>query len=153
LGETLAAKAADVAPGVDLARVSARTAGNLDLLAKRAGADWVVNVVVQAADANSDESGVFKIETRLLVQVWDARRHDWLINSSFTGQAGGHGSPVMMFMHSLDDATKVALQNLVGPYPPVVAVESENSLVDYLAGQTGPVVGDPKKTVTGSNAR
>jgi hypothetical protein len=145
LGETLASKAAKVSPSIDLTQVSARTPANIDLLARRAGADWVVHTVVEEVKADSDDRGTFTINTRLLLQVWDVHRHDWLINQRYTGQATGSGSPIMIFMHSLDDATKGALGNLVGSYPRLVTVEGEDSLTDYLAGQAAPVVGDPEK--------
>lgn len=153
LGETLAFKAADVSPAIDLTQLSARTAENLDSLAKRAWADWVVHMVVEDVDANSDASGGFTINTRVLLRVWDVRRQDWLINQQFTGQATGGGVPVMIFMRSLDNATKGALANVLGAYPALVTVEEEDSLTDYLAGQTVPVVGDPKKPFGSGSAQ
>jgi hypothetical protein len=149
LGESLAMKAAVLSPGIDLALGSARTPGNLDELARRTGADWVVNLVVQEVEGDIPEGGDFKARTRLLVQVWDARRHDWLVNESHAGLAAGQGSPVMVFMRSLDDATTASLAGLLEPYPKVVPIEREASLADYLAGQTQPVVGDPARSFSG----
>ena len=126
-----------------MASLSARTAGNLDLLAQRTGADWVVSLVVQEAKMDSSEGG-FKIHTRVFLQIWDARRHGWLAKNLYTGQAIGGGSPIFMFKDSLDDAAKGSLAILLGSYPQVVPVSLENSLNDYLAGQTKPFVGDPK---------
>ena len=153
LGETLAAQAANAVPTVDLSSLSARTAENLDLLGERTGANWVVSLVVQHAEANSNESGGFSVETRILVQVRDARRHLWLSDRTVVGKAEGAGSPVMVFMHSLDNATKRALADIVGEHPAVVPVEMEDSLADYLAGQTSPFVGEPNKPVTAGSVR
>lgn len=149
LGEAMATNAAAASPGIDLATLSARTVQNLELLAKRTGADWVVSIVVQEARMDSSEGGAFKIHTRVLLQVWDARRHGWLANSPYAGQASGGGSPVFLFKDSLDDATKGSLGNLLGVYPQVMALESEDSLGDYLAGQTKPFVGDPARPFSG----
>jgi len=152
LGEAMAAKAAEAAPGIELGDLSARTAVNLDLLAKQAGADWVVNIVVEEAKLDTSTGGEFKVRTRVRLQVWDARRHGWLANSSYTGQASGEGSPVFVFKNSLDAATKGSLANLLGVYPQVVAVLREDSLKDYLAGQTEPFVGDTKTPFSGLKA-
>jgi hypothetical protein len=148
LGEAMATNAAAASPGIDLTALSERTAGNLDLLAQRTGADWVVSIVVQEAKMDSSEGG-FKIHTRVLLQVWDARRHGWLANSPYTSQVNEGGSPVFVFIDSLDDATKGSLAHLLSDYPPVVAVVSENTLTDYLAGQTKPFVGDPQTPTSG----
>lgn len=153
LGEAMATDAAVASPGIDLTTLSARIAGNLDLLAQRAGADWVVSIIVQEAKGDSSAGqGAFKVRTRVLLQVWDARRHGWLANSLYTGQAGDGGSPVLVFKDSLDDAAKGCLGNILSLYPQVVTVESENSLNDYLAGQTKPFVGDPAKPFSGLKA-
>jgi len=151
LGETMARQAADAAPKIDLAGLSARTAGNLDLLAQRTGADWVVSLVVQEAKMDSSEGG-FKIHTCVLLQVWDARRHGWLANNSYTSQVNEGGSPVFVFKDSLDDATKGSLASLLESYPQVVSVSPENGLTDYLAGQTKPFVGKPQTPASGLKA-
>ena len=145
LGEALALKAAKISPAIELDQLSARTPENIDSLAKRAGATWVVHTVVEEVDANSDASEGFTINTRLLLQVWDVRRHDWVLNHRYTGQATGSGAPIMIFMRSLDNATKGALSNLLSAHPPTVTMEAENSLTDYLVDQTEPVTGDPGK--------
>ncbi len=145
LGEGMAAKAADAAPKIELGELSNRTAGNLDLMAKRAGVDWVVSIVVEEARLDSSAGSEFKVHTRVLLQIWDTRRHGWLANSPYTGQASGEGSPVFVFKNSLDAASKGSLANLLDVYPQVVPVLHEDSLNDYLAGQTRPFVGDPGK--------
>lgn len=117
LGEALAAKAADGVPRIKLVDLSARTAGNLDLLAKRSGADWVVSLVVLEAKGDSSAGkSAFEVRTRVLLQVWDARRHGWLANGSFTGQDSSGGSPVFLFRNSLDEAVKGSLGNLLNAY-------------------------------------
>jgi hypothetical protein len=138
LGETVAGKAADSSPKVDLAEAAARTPGNLDLLAKRAGADWVAGIVVQEARMDSSLGGGFKIHTRVLLQIWDARRHDWLVNAPYTSRTSEGGSPVFVFKDSLDDAAKGSLANLLGGYPQVTSLPQEYGVNDYLAGQTTP---------------
>jgi hypothetical protein len=40
----------------------------------------------------------------------------------------------------------------LGAYPQVVSVLQEDGLNDYLAGQTKPFVGDPKKPFSGLKA-
>ena len=120
LGEALAVKAAEDVPRIELVEWSARTAGNLDLLAKRTGADWVVSIVVQEAKGDSSAGKMaFKVRTRVLLQVWDARRHGWLANGPHTGQGSGGGSPIFLFRDSLDEAVKVSLGNLLNAYAPV----------------------------------
>jgi hypothetical protein len=153
LGEAMAAKAAEAGPKIDLAALSARTAGNLDVLAKRTGADWAVNIIVQDAKGNSSAGQeAFKVRTRVLLQVWDARRHRWLANGPYTGEDSGGGSPVFVFENSLDDATKSSLGNILGVYPQVVSVVGESGLKDYLAGQKEPFVGSPKTPFSGLKA-
>lgn len=151
LGDSLAIKAAAVSPEIDLASVGARTEKNLDLLAHRANADWVVSLVVQDVDCNQTEGNEFKISTRLVLQVWNARLHEWIVNAPFTGDADGQGSPVMIFLRSLESAAKVSLADLLKAYPQVVPVGLEESHVDYLAGQTQVWVGNVKETFSGLN--
>jgi hypothetical protein len=151
LGETMASQSADAAPEIDLTSLSARNAGNLDLLAQRTGAAWVVSIVVQEAKMDSSEGG-FKIHTRVLLQVWDARRHGWLANHPYTSQVNEGGSPVFVFKDSLDDATKGSLASLLESYPQVISVSPENGLTDYLAGQTKPFVGEPQTSSSGLKA-
>ena len=150
LGETLAAK---TAPEIELDDRSAWIAANLDALAQRAGADWVVRVVVEDATLDSSAGNEFTVRTRIRLQIWDSRRHAWLADALHTGQANGGGSPVFVFKDSLDAAVKGSLQNLLGDYPPVVAVLQENSLMDYLAGQTKPFVGDPRQPFSGLSVK
>lgn len=141
-GEKQAAAVANRSPAIDLDSLLARTPAELDRLAKRAGADWVVNVVVQDVDANPDDGGRFKIKSRVLLQVWDAPRREWRIDSPVAGEADGEGSPVMLFMQSLDRATAAALTPLLDGLPKVIALEAEASLVDYLANQPAPSPGE-----------
>ena len=152
LGEAMAAKAANTAPEIALGDMSTRTAASLDMLARRAGADWVVNVVVEEAKLDSFAGNEFKVRTRIRLQIWDARRHGWLANVPYTGQASGDGSPIFVFKNSLDAAVKGSLLNPLGTYPPVVAVLQEDSLIDYLAGQTRPFVGDSQRPFSGLTA-
>jgi hypothetical protein len=114
--EALAAKAANASPPIDLNSLSARTAGNLDRLAKRAAADWVVNIVVKDAAADHSSGGAFTARTRILLQVWDARLHGWLANGSYDGQNSGD-SPVRSFKRSLEDAVQTALTGFLDAHP------------------------------------
>ena len=152
LGETMAGTAADAVPKIELGDLSERTDTNLDLIARRMGADWVVNVVVEDAKLDASAGGEFNVRTRVRLQVWDARRRGWIVNGPYTGHASGGGSPVFVFKRSLDDAAKGSLGNLLGDYPQVVSVSQEGSLNDYLAGQTKPFVGDPRKSFSGLRA-
>jgi hypothetical protein len=151
LGEAMAAKAAnDVVPQIKPVDLSARTAGVLDLLAKRAGADWVVSIAVQEAKGNSNAGRrVFTVRTCVLLKVWDARRHGWLANGLYIGKDHSGGSPIFTFKNSLDEAVKGSLGNLLGAYAPVVSVVGERDLRNYLAGQKKPFVGDPKTPFSG----
>jgi hypothetical protein len=152
LGETMAAGAAKTAPNIDLGNLSARSAGNLDVLAQRTGATWVVSIVVEKAELEPVADGD-RVRTRVRLEIWDARRHGWLARTPYTGEAYGGGSPVFMFKNSLDEAVKGALATLLHSYPPVVTVLQENSLNDYLADQTTPFVGDPKTPFSGLAAK
>jgi hypothetical protein len=153
LGEAIASTAADNGPRIELDDLSARTPRNLDLLAKRTGADWVVSVVVQDAKGESSAGQhPFTAHTRVLLQVWDARHHGWLANGPYTGQDSGGGSPVFVFKYSLDEAVKESLANLLDAYAPVVSVDGERGTRDYLAGQQQPFVGDPKTPFSGLKA-
>jgi hypothetical protein len=150
LGETMAAHAAEsTTPRINLGDLSARSAANLDLVAKQTGADWVVGLVVEEAKLSSSVGNDFQVHTRVRVQVWDARRHGWIANGDYTGHARGEGTPIFVFKNSLDEAAKGALRNVLTNYPQVIAVLQEESLKDYLAGQTTPFVGDPGKSFSG----
>lgn len=136
LGEGMAVKAADGVPKIELVDLFARTAVNLDLLAKRAGADWVVSFIVQEVEGDSSAGqSTFKVRTRVLLQVWDARRHGWLVNGPYTGQDSGGASPIFVFKSSLDEAAKGSLGRLLNAYAPSASVDGEGGLTDYLAGQ------------------
>jgi len=129
----MAAKAADAVPKIKLADISARTAGNMDMLARRTGADWVVSTVVQEAKADSSAGhSAFKVRTRVLLQVWDARRQGWLANGPYTGEDNGHSSPIFGFKNSLDEAVKGSLGDILGAYVPVTSLTGERDLTDYL---------------------
>jgi hypothetical protein len=150
LGEAMAAKAANDAPQIKPIDLSARTAGILDLLAKRTGADWVVSVAVQEAKGDSNAGRrVFTVRTRVLLKVWDARRHGWRANGLYNGEDHSGGSPIFTFKNSLDDAVKGSLGNILDAYAPVVSVIGERDLRNYLAGQKKPFVGDPKTPFSG----
>jgi len=154
LGEAMAARAAGESPRIRLDDVSGRTAGNLDLLARRTGADWVVSIVVLEAKADSSAGhSAFSVRTQVRLQVWDARRHGWLANGAFTGTDSGGDSPVFLFKDSLDAAVKGCLGDLLGGYGAVVTVVGERDLRDYLAGQTTPFVGDAQTPFSGLKAR
>jgi len=153
LGEMMAAKAARDVPQIELVDISARTAANMDVLAKRTGANWVVSIIVQEIKGDSSAGqSPFKVRSRVLLQVWDARRHGWLANNAYTGEDSGDGSPIYVFKNSLDEAVKGSLEDILDAYPPVVSVEGESSMKDYLAGQKEPFVGDAMTTFSGLNA-
>jgi hypothetical protein len=149
LGETMATRAADGMSKFDLNEVAARTPENLDALAKRAGADWVVSAVVENARLEFTAAGQFRALSHVRLQVRDARGRDWLVDGTFSGLADGAGSPVFVFKNSLDDAIKKALGTLLDPYPKTVTVLQEGALNDYLAGQTEPFLGDPATPFAG----
>jgi hypothetical protein len=150
LGETMAAQAAEsTTPKINLGDLSARSAATLDLIAKQTGANWVVGLVVEEAKLSSFGGGEFQVHTRVRLQVWDARRHGWIANGDYTGQARGEGTPIFVFKNSLDEAAKGALRNVLTNYPQVISVSQEESVKDYLAGQTAPFVGDPGKSFSG----
>ena len=154
LGESMATQAAQsTTPKINLGDLFARSAANLDLIAKETGADWVVSLVVEEAKLSSSAGGEFQVHTRVRLQVWDARRHGWLANGGYTGKATGEGSPIFVFKNSLDEATRGVLGNVLTNYPQVIAVLQEESLKDYLAGQTTPFVGDPGKLFSGLQVR
>ena len=138
LGDAMAVKAADSSPKIDLASLSARTSRNLDLLAKRADADWVVSTVVQEVKMDSSDGNEFKIHTRVLLQIWDARRQGWLANNPYTSHADEGGSPIFVFKDSLDDAARDSLKNILGGYPQVISPPQEHGAYNYSAGQTAP---------------
>jgi len=149
LGDAMAAKAADAEPKIDLGKLSDRTPENLDAMAKRTGADLVVDVTIEAARMDAEAGGEYTIHTRVHMQIWDARHHAWVINGPYAGEIHGGGSPVFAFKDSLADALKSPLAKLLDAYPQVVTVSDENSLKDYLAGQTEPFLGDPNTTFGG----
>lgn len=152
LGDALGAKAAEAEPKIELGDPTHRTPENLDALAKRAGVDWVVNIVVEEAKLDPATANAFAVQTHVLLQIWDARRHGWLVNSAYIGQASGSGTPVFVFKNSLDDAVRSSLSNMLSAYPQVVTVSGENSLKNYLAGQAAPFIGDPKTNFAGLKA-
>ena len=157
MGEAMAARAASADPPVDLACLSARNAENLNLLARRMRADWVVNLVVESVTMDSslgpNSDGGFKIHSRVRLQVWDARHRHWLVDRSFTDDSRGDGSPIMVFKESLGAAVSGALTSVLGAYPKIVPITHSGAVVDYLAGQTAPVVGDPGHEFKGLGAR
>jgi hypothetical protein len=149
LGEGMAIRAAKTSPVLDLGNLSVRNGPNMDELARRAGADWVVSVVVREVKTDTSSEGGFVIHTMVLLRVWDAGGHQWLVDQAYQGRAQGGDSPVFVFKDSLDNAVKGALGKLLGAYPQVVPVLKENSLVDYLKGQTQPFTGETEKPFSG----
>jgi hypothetical protein len=152
LGESMTAKVAAAGPNLDLESKQGRSANALDELAGRLGADWVVSIVVMeiAADESDSLSGA---HSTLLVRVRDARRHVWLTDRTHIGRSKGAGSPPELFLESLDTATEEALAPVLFACPQVVTVSRDGSIVDYLAGQAAPFVGDPGTTFFGLKAR
>lgn len=149
LGEPLAVRAAEASPKIDLTRISDRTAENLDQLSRRAKADWAVSIIVEEVEMNPTDSGSLAANTRLHLQIWDARKKEWLINQVYTGTASGDGAPPMVFMKSLDQAVRTALSPQLQTFPLVVTLERENTLIDYLEGQTEAFVADAKTSFAG----
>jgi hypothetical protein len=150
LGETMAAQAAGATtPKLNLGDLSARNATNLDSIAKQTGADWVVSLVVEEAKLSASAGNEFQARTRVRLQVWDAQRHGWTANGDYIGQTSGGGSPIFVFKNSLDEAARGALGIVLTNYPQIISVSQEESLKDYLAGQTTPFVGDPGKSFSG----
>jgi hypothetical protein len=104
----------------------------MDRLAASAKADWVVAINFLKANADTDAGGGFIVTTELHVRVRDARNHRWLKDEPVSGQSTGTGSPVMIFMRSIDETTRAAIAPLLLSYPQSVALPDEDSLVDYL---------------------
>ena len=149
-GEAMAAQAAAMPPPLDLAGGSnGRSAEALDELARRAGADWAVSIVVR--EIKIDPKGAaftgpgFNVHCSLFVQVRDARRHAWLANGPYVGHLASGGAPGRLFIQSLREATGGALAGIPAAYPPVeIPMSRDGAIVNYLAGQTAPFGGDPK---------
>jgi hypothetical protein len=149
LGEALAVRAAAASPAVDLDDPGARTARNLDELAARAGAQWVVSVIVlQVASAHSP-AGLFQARSTIRLQIRDASRHAWLVDQSGVGSAEVGGPPGWLFNASLRSAAGKSVAQALQDYPLVVTVSQAGSIVDYLAGQTEPMVGEAGKPFSG----
>jgi hypothetical protein len=150
LGDEMAARAAAVRPSVDLrAGAAGRSAETLDELARRTDADWVVSILVREIKTDPFNGAGFKVHSSLRVQIWDARRHAWLANGPYVGRLVGGGAPGRLFIDSLRAATEEALQRVLAAYPPIVPVSRDGSIVDYLAGQRVPFVGDAYVTFRG----
>lgn len=155
LGETMAAKAAASKPTLHLESEESRSFEALEELGKRAGADWVVSVVVKeiASDQSDSLDGAkVSVHSLLLVQIRDVRQHAWRVNHTYVGRLTGGGSPPEMFIESLDVATEEALAPVLAVYPQVVKVSQDGSIVDYLDDQTTPFVGDPEVPFLGLKA-
>jgi hypothetical protein len=152
LGEGMAGKAASSQPPIDLeGNGDGRTAETLDKLARRAGADWAVSIVVREIKTDPSEGSDFKVHSTLFVQIWDAHRHAWLAQLPYVGHLAAGGSPGWLFIKSLDSATGEALTEMLAVYSPSVTVSRDGSIVDYLAGQSAPFVGDPASPFHGLN--
>lgn len=148
LGEKMAAEAAADIPTLNLKSKKGLSAEALDTLADRTGADWVVSLVVTEIAADESDS-LHGAHSTLEVRVRDARRHAWLADGTYIGRANGGGSPPELFIESLNVATGEALAPVLSAYPRAVPVSRDGSIVDYLAGQTAPFVGDPGATFVG----
>jgi hypothetical protein len=138
LGDAAAEKAAGLTPRIDLGGIAVRNADNLDLLAKRAGANWVASVAVREVKMDSFEGGQFRIHSSVLYQLWDSANHRWLVNDTIRGEVAEGGSPAFAFKDSLDNAIKNALGTVAGAFPETVSVPNEYGVNDYLAGQSAP---------------
>ncbi len=144
LGEAMATKAAANQPPLSLdANGDGRTAEMLDQIARRVGVDWAVSIVVREIKTDPSDGNSFKVHSTLFVQIWDARRHAWLAKLPYVGHLAAGGSPGWLFIKSLDAATGEALAEILAQYPQKVIVSRDGSIVDYLAGQREPFVGDP----------
>ncbi|HEX3729896.1 MAG TPA: hypothetical protein VHV47_08830 [Opitutaceae bacterium] len=150
-GEALAERAAGLEPKIDLGRDGARTPANLDELARRAGAAWVVSLTVEeVAEDNPPDPSHFRCHCRILTRIRDAAHHRWLADGPAVGHDdSGSSSPVWLFMSAIDDATRAAVAPVLSPYPAAVKVARIGSIGDYLAGQTEPFVGDPAREFSG----
>jgi hypothetical protein len=144
LGEGMAAKAAASQPPLSLeGNADGRTAETLDRLARRIGVDWAVSITVREIKTDPSDGSSFKVHSSLLIQIWDARSHTWLAQLPYVGHLAGGGSPGWLFIKSLEAATGEALTEILARYPQKVIVSRDGSIVDYLAGQEEPFVGDP----------
>ncbi len=147
--ESLALAAAGKAPKIDLADPVKRTAENLEALARRTGANWVVSVDVQEVAENPELSNgaSFRCFCRVALKVWDTKQHAWRADGVFTGNdQGASGSPVWRFLNSIDDAARVAIASVLDRYPVVIDMGEPMQFGDYLRGQTQafvPKVGEP----------
>jgi hypothetical protein len=152
LGEGMAAKAAATPPPLRLdGNGDGRSAVTLDQIAQRVGADWSVSIVVREIKTDPSDGSGFKVHSTLLVQIWNARTHAWLAQFPYVGHLAGGGSPGWLFIKSLEAATGEALTKMLAAYPPSVTVSRDGSIVDYLAGQKEPFVGDPATPFHGLN--
>ena len=153
-GEALAQSTAATAPRVDLSNPAQRTAENLDELAKRTGANWIVSLDVQqvADDPAKTDEAHFHCFCRVQFKVWDAVQRKWRVDGTFTGHdRGDRQSPIWLFMEAIDEATRVALASVLDPYPVVVDMGDVGPVADYLAGQTGPFVPQPGRPLGGAS--
>lgn len=150
-GETLAARAAALAPRIDLAQGAARTPENLDELGRRAGTAWVVSITVEeVAEDKSSDSDRFQCHCRLRAEIRDTVHHRWLADGPVIGHdSAGSSSPVWLFMSAIDDAVRAAAAPVLSPYPAVVKVARIGSVGDYLTGQQEPFTGDAGREFAG----
>jgi hypothetical protein len=152
LGETMAAKAAAVEPALDLTRPDARGRETLNELARRTNSDWVVSLTVQEVKTDPSPDNEFRLHSTLQVRIWNARGHTWLADRIHVGRTQGGGAPGRLFIESVDAAAGGALDEILAAYPPVVRVSQDGSIVDYLAGQRRPFIGDPNAVFQGLKA-
>lgn len=155
LGEVISVKAAQRDPVLKIESSRERSAEVLDQLAARLGADWVVSLAMQEAGYVDDpafDGTRFTAQTTLKLQVRDARRHLWLANRNHTSRATGGGAPPEILLACTWNVADEALLTVLSPYPQVVPVSLDGAIVDYLKGQTEPVLGEPGKEFSGLTA-
>lgn len=149
--ETIAERAARRSPQIDLTNPTARNGANLDELASRTGATWVLSFNVEEVGEDAEDPAHphdtrFHCHCRVDMKLWDARLRRWRYNGSYIERdARGGSSPVFLFMEAIDEATKGALLTSIGKFPETVTIADVNSVTDYLAGQSEPVAGEPGK--------
>lgn len=152
LSEVMAVKAAQRDPVLNIESSRERSAEVLDQLAARLGADWVVSLAMQEAGYVDDpafDGTRFTAQATLKLQVRDAHRHLWLANRNHTTRAMGGGAPPEILLACTWTVADEALLTVLSPYPEVVPVSLDGAIVDYLKGQTEPVLGEPGKEFSG----
>jgi hypothetical protein len=157
MGESMAVASAGRSPEMNISHPSDRTPENLDRLAGRAGASWVVNFIILDVKMDSSpegiSSGAFTVNTHILLQVRDCAHHRWAANGDYVQRTKGTGSPIFIFKESLEAATNESLSAFLKDFPQVVPVSRDGSISDYLAGQSRPFIGDRSVEFKGIQSR